>query len=486
MLSEIMGIHKLLSYIKNTTEIYFPQFENNNNIYLSNVIYFDMTYKLIEIYTQFVKSEEITKCLNEDVVIDKLFKHIVKELTNLFEKLISYNRAIYAFIDYRFSDSAIMFNLLFKDYVDIVIDKTERLNSIPMIDRRYVEYLKKPELTIDGSIFVRIAKSIRCQYELTSKYERLNDLNINDYVGLPYLIKQAMNNKEQSDSCDGSTDYIAKLEYLKNVGKFRYMMLRGAKWSTKKHRADRMFNFFDKDEYVENNVNKTLTNVLEKGDIEKFQKFNRYIPFNFVLYCLPMIVSMIKTKGVYYLGCEVESDFAIVKHVKTYSKHSFPTVYTNDSDLLVLLSDVDCIVKLNMTSYKKTYLLNPVSFWKQIFGCSMSSRVIKILCVLLGTDYNPYSSASPIHIKNFKEALSLVGVSKYSEIDEDVLLVKIYMIMKNNIGNKYCQQTARALNVYLNDIEYSLHYITNVEPSSVDAKGFLSMFHSNWIQNIQK
>lgn len=467
-----MGIHKLLSYIKNTSEIYFPQFENNNNIYISNVIYFDMTYKLIEMYNHFMKND-YEKLMNadEDVVVDKLFKHIVKELTNLFEKLINYNRAIYVFIDYRFADSVIMFNLLFKDYVDLAIDRKERLNCIPMIERKYIDYLKKDDVKVDGAVFGYITKNVRCMYELVSKYEKLNDLDINEWVSLRYLLKSA----------GDETDYHMKLTYLDNVGKFRYMMLRGAKWLTKKNRSDRMFSFFSRDEYVEANLNKTLTNVLEKGDLEKMRKFNRYIPFNFVLYCLPLIVDMIKTKGVYYLGCEVESDFAIVKHVRTYSKHSFPTIYTNDSDLLVLLSDVDCIVKLNMTAYKKTYLLNPVAFWKQIFGCEMSSRVIKILCVLLGTDYNPYSSESPIHIKNFKEALSMLGVSKYSEIDEDLLLVKIYMIMKENEGNKYCQQTARALNVYLNDIEYGLHYITNIEPSSVNAKGFLNMFRSNWL-----
>ena len=190
-------------------------------------------------------------------------------------------------------------------------------------------------------------------------------------------------------------------------------------------------------------------------------------------------MKQIKTKGVYYLGCEVESDFAIVKHVKSYSKHSFPTIYTNDSDLLVLLNDVDCIVKLNVGTCKKTYLLNPVKFWEELFGCKMNPRIIKIMCVLLGTDYNPYSSESPIHVKNFKEILQWLNVENYSDIDEDLLLVKIYMIMKSNPESKYCQQTARALNLYLNDIEYNLHYINEDEALKVNVNGFLRLYRSN-------
>lgn len=485
-----MGIHKLLSYIKNTSEIYFPQFESKDSIYISNVIYFDMTYKLIEIYNSYMKmiSEPgistlkqpkrkntiNPKIITEEVELKGLLEYIAKELTNLFEKLINYNRAIYVFVDYRFSDSVIMFNLLFKNYVELSISKKERLNYIPMIKREYIDLLKKDEITINSEIFINIVKSIRCQYELTSKYEQLNNLDITEYISLNYLIRQCQPTDES---------YLMKLEYLLNIGKFRYMILRGAKWQTKKHRSDRMFSFFSRDEYVENNINKTLINVLEKEDYMKLNKWNKHLPFNLVLYCFPLIMNMIKTKGVYYLGCEVESDFAIVKHVKAYSRHSFPTIYTNDSDLLVLLNDVDCIVKLNINSCKKTYLLNPVKFWQQLFGCQLSCRLIKIMCVLLGTDYNPYSPDSPIHIKNFKEILTWLKINKYEEIDEDLLLVNIYMKMKENPNNKYCQQTARALNIYLNDIEYALHYISENEARSVNVNGFLKLFRSNCLRN---
>ena len=440
-----------------------------------------MTYKLIEIYNSFMKNINEGGKLKggDDVVVQKLFEYVAKELTSLFEKLINYNRAIYVFIDYRFSDSVIMFNLLFKDYVELKIGRKERLNCIPMIKRDYIELLQQDEISIESGVFVNIAKNIRCQYELTSKYERLNNLDIRNYVSLDYLLKKA-NEESNKQTID---NYIMKLEYLINIGKFRYMMLRGAKWQTKKHRSDRMFSFFSRDEYVEGNINKTLLNVLEKDDFVKLNKFNSYIPFNLVLYAFPLIINMIKTKGIYYLGCEVESDFAIVKHVRSYSKHSFPTIYTNDSDLLVLLNDIDCIVKLNVTSCKKTYLLNPVKFWQQLFGCTLSNRLIKIMCVLLGSDYNPYSNESPIHIKNFKEILTWMNVKTYEEIDEDLLLVKIYMIMKENEGNKYCQQTARALNIYLNDIEYNLHYIGNNEAVGVDVKGFLQMFRSNCLKD---
>ena len=139
-----------------------------------------------------------------------------------------------------------------------------------------------------------------------------------------------------------------------------------------------MFGFFDKDEWVENNINATLANVMKKNDYNKLKRFNEYIPFSLVLYSLPIIISYINTPSVYYLGCEIESDFAISKHIHTYSKNSFPTIYTTDTDLLVLLSDVDCVVKMNYPGCKKPYLINPVQFWRNIFNCNLSPRITRL------------------------------------------------------------------------------------------------------------
>lgn len=471
-----MGIHKLLTYLKSFNDMYFPQYESKQSIYISNVIYFDMMYKLIDVYNQFMKTEEMNNygastTESDESRIARLFQFVAKELNNIFSKMINYNRAIYAFLDYKFPDCPCNYNILFKDFIDESIHVKERLNCIPMMKREYVEQLS----TDDIEQFNSISSSIRCLYELNDRNGKLNGYDLMDWISIPCLMKR--NDDEK---------IIERLKYLENVGRFRYMMLRGAKFSTRHKRSNRMFGFFEHDEWVENNINSTLMNVLKKNDLNKLKKYNKHIPFSFLLYSFPLIIPLIRTKGVYYIGCEIESDFAIAKHVRTYSKYSFPTIYTTDSDLLVLLSDIDCVVKMNCSNSKKPYLINPVKFWHSIFNCDLSPKIIKILCVLLGTDYNPFSSESPIHIKNFKQILKFLNIANYSDIDEDVLLTKLYVKMNENKNNINVKQTAFALNMYLNDIENNLHYINNIEKDSINVKQFLNLFRSSWFLAIKE
>ena len=470
-----MGIHKLLSYLKSFDDMCFPQYESKQSIYISNVIYFDMMYKLIEIYNQFMKTEEMNNYglpakENDEMRINRLFRYVAKELNNIFSKMINYNRAIYAFLDYRFPDCPCQYNVLFRDFIDESVNIKERLNCISMIKREYVELLS----TDNVELFNNISSSVRCMFELNDRNGKLNGYDLMSWISINCLLKRCQDK-----------NIIERLKYLDNVGRFRYMMLRGAKFSTRHKRSDRMFGFFERDEWVENNVNATLMNVLKKKDLNKLKKYNQHIPFSFLLYSFPLIIPLIKTKGVYYIGCEIESDFAIAKHVRTYSKFSFPTIYTTDSDLLVLLSDIDCVVKMNCSNSKKPYLINPVKFWHSIFGCNLSPKIIKILCVLLGTDYNPYSNDSPIHIKNFKNILRFLNIANYSEIDEDVLLTKLYVKMNENKNNIHVKQTAFALNMYLNDVENNLHFINNIEVGSINVQQFLNLYRSSWFLNIQ-
>ena len=446
-----------------------------------------MTYKLIEIYNQFMKTEEMNNYglpsnETDEQRLDKLFHYIARELNNLFSKLINYNRAIYVFIDYKFPDVVMFQNPLFKDFIDSGTDRRERLNCLSMIRRDVVDLvLSSP----DGDIFNHSATTIRCLYELIDRNGRLDGYDVVDYVSINSLIKRYQTNTQTG--LLPNDVILSRLNYLNNIGRFRYIMLRGAKFSTRHKRSNRLFGFFTHDEWVENNVNATLLNVLKKNDINKIKRFNQYIPFSLVLYSLPIIISYIRTKGIYYLGCEIESDFAISKHVHTYSKRSFPTIYTTDTDLLVLLSDVDCVVKMNHPGSKKPLLINPTIFWKQVFETNavISPRIIRILCVLLGTDYNPYSNDSPIHLKNFKEVLRWLNVQRFEDIDEDLLLVQIYKRMKANPNHKCVQQTAFALNVYLNDIETNLHFINNIDIQTIDVKQFFDIFRASWFNYVK-
>ena len=108
------------------------------------------------------------------------------------------------------------------------------------------------------------------------------------------------------------------------------------------------------------------------------------------------------------------------------------------------------------------------------------------MCVLLGTDYNPYQQESPIHIRTFKDILgpNWLNVKSYKEIDEDMLLVKIYMKMKEHKNSRFVHQTATALNIYLNEFENSFHYINNISADTINVDLFLKYFRTNWFDDV--
>ena len=436
--------------MKTYDQIQLLQYESGNKIYMSNVVYFDITYKLIEIYNTFLR---INTTKNYEKRVDELMKYVEKELNFILSKLSVVNRVVYLFIDYRFINGLTPRNIIFKDFLNYEMEDGEKVNSIPMIKRKYinegvneenVEYLKS---------------KVRCMFELKSIYSVSNEVDIEKYISIPYLIKKNEDNEF--------------LKILNNEGKFRYLILRGAKYVTRKRRGKCLFSFLDKDC---ENLDKQLLKSIESGNEAKITECMNYIPFTLIIYAFPKIIEKLKFSNVKFLGCEIESDFAISKHIHTYSKNAFPTVYSSDTDMLVHMCDVNCVIKLTMkiTETKRiTYFINPSVFWKEIFGCELSKKLIKTICVLMGTDYNPYNSSSPIHIKRFEDVLKMMNVESFDKLDEDLLFAKIYMIMKVNEGNIYCKQTAIALNMYLNDLEGDIHFITSESNKKINISRFL-------------
>lgn len=482
-----MGIHGLISYIKNYDQVQLFQYESGNKIYLSNIGYFDATYKLIDIYNTFMK---INKTKNYEQKVKDLLKYVEKEMYGILSKLSFINRIVYIFADYKFMTGLNEErNIIFGDFLNYEADEEEKISSIPMIKRKYVmemgkgmERMMNEVQTIDtnadtNAISNEIAnvdkmvdnhtsssslpsptscshidvnflkKKVRCMFELKSTYSIADNLNVEKYVSIPYLLKKNENNEI--------------LKILLEEGKLRYLILRGAKFQTRKRRSKCLFSFLDKDC---DSLDKQILKSIESGNEEKINECRNYIPFTLIIYMFPKIVENLKFENVKFLGCEIESDFAISKHIHSYSKNAFPTIYSSDTDMLVHMCDINCVVKLNDSKLlHNTYYINPVVFWEKIFGCQLSKKMIKTICVLMGTDYNPYSSLSPIHIKHFNDVLKMMNVDSFDKVDEDLFFMKIYMIMKKNEGNIYCSQTALALNMYLNDLEGDIHFICGSE-----------------------
>ena len=479
-----MGIHNLIRYIHNSNQLDLSQCVSGDNIYISNIVYFDITYKLIEMYNKFMSLHTDDDFNNN---IQSLIKYIENELLMMFNRLKYMNRIIYVFIDYKFINNLKERNVIFKDFLNIDINPRERFNAIPMIKRKYLKLCN----TDDIDVIIYLIKKVRCMFELKSIYSISNKLNMRKYISIPYIIHVEKN--ATTRKC---------FEILNNEGIFRYSILRGGKYVTRKNRTNGLYkqrmgvNAKNNDvsechseckseiqsechseiQSEQQNISPSLndTHGYAKCNFNNEQYEDSIVPFTLLVYIFPNIVKHIndKIKNINFFGCEIESDFALSKHVHTYSKYAYPTIYSSDTDMLCLMCDVNCIIKLSINSNvyckhssdsnnRRTFLfVNPVLFWQGIFGCTLKKRIIIILCVLMGTDYNPYDSKSPIHIKYFSDILSLLHVEKYEDISEEILLSNIYSIIKNNEDNIHCKQTVLALNVYLNDLEDELHYIT--------------------------
>ena len=466
-----MGIHNLIRYIHNSNQLDLSQCVSGDNIYISNIVYFDITYKLIEMYNKFMSSHTDNDFNNN---IQSLIKYIENELLMMFNRLKYMNRIIYVFIDYKFINNLKERNIVFKDFLNIDINPRERFNAIPMIKRKYLKLCN----TDDIDVIIYLIKKVRCMFELKSIYSISNKLNMRKYISIPYLIHVEKNTTTRK--C---------FEILNNEGIFRYYILRGGKYITRKNRTNGLYKQNMGVNTKNNDLNECQsehrsecqstppasndTNYDAKCNFNNEQYEDSIVPFTLLVYIFPNIVKHIndKIKNINFFGCEIESDFALSKHVHNYSNYAYPTIYSSDTDMLCLMCDVNCIIKLSINSNvyckntsdnnRRTFLfVNPVLFWQEIFGCTLKKRIIIILCVLMGTDYNPYDSKSPIHIKYFSDILSLLHVEKYEDILEELLLSNIYSIIKNNEDNIHCKQTVLALNVYLNDLEDELHYIT--------------------------
>lgn len=151
-------------------------------------------------------------------------------------------------------------------------------------------------------------------------------------------------------------------------------------------------------------------------------------------------------KLVNFFGCSVESDFAIANHIKTYNTNTYPIIISNDTDFLSLLCDVNCLIKFIFR--RKTYYVNPPIFWKRIFDADLNPNIIKMLCVLKKTDYNLDDEC--ITINEFEDILPLLGVERYEQISEEMLIGYIKNKLIQNPDNEKLKYTVLAINIMIN------------------------------------
>jgi hypothetical protein len=268
-------------------------------------------------------------------------------------------------------------------------------------------------------------ENVICKYELNSRRGKLLKMDENDYINLTRKMKEEKN--ENIESSVLSSDFF-DMRCLLSHGWFRYLFKRGIKQT------------------------KNEKKIKQSCSIEPGK----------VLCYIPSILKQINIPLMEIFQCSIESDFAIRNHIEIYNKFSYPRIITNDTDFMVLLCDIDCEIEITIKNLDSKYercVLNPKTFWNEVFGCQMKPDVIKMLCVLLGTDFNHYHPLSPIHIHDFESILELLNCNKFSDITDDKLKMYIYNTSIQYPENRYVKETILALNLYLNNIEGSLQPI---------------------------
>lgn len=470
-----MGINNLIQYINKSNTLAFPQIEHNNFIYRPTIAYYDFTYKLIDIYNNF-KGKTITD----------LISHTITSITSIFKKLSDYNE-VYIFLDRKYTPSYIdceKHNLKFFDYLPQPkdFDKKDLLHATPLIKRKYINSLKIcPDADLSGYV--------RCLCEFNSIYSTSTH-KLSKYVSISYLI-----------SNESNPEIIFNYQKLLSYGWYRYIILRGGKKLTIKERHISKLPYIHAlaEKYKTDNISKLL--LLFNGNKEKLSKqFYSKIPFITLIYAFPIIIEKLKPKypHIRYFGCEVEADMAISKHIHTYTRNAFPLVITCDTDLLALLCDVNCVIKLelrgnipqsvieashihnhNQSTYA-SFLINPPKFFQSIFHTNLHPTLIKLLLILKGTDYNRFSPQSSIHILSFDDILKKLSLESFSELTID----RVYQYYADELSlakdSLYAKSTALALNIYLNDnIEQYLHEILPSEDLSLNL--FLKQHQSHII-----
>lgn len=365
-----MGINKLGSYIvKYGNSSPITERVCGNKIYNSRVIYLDALSKLIEIYHQFLKSDE-------PQTYENLVNFEVARFSAYLLKISYYKRQIYVFIDYHYKDDIDAGNLLFEEYLptpssDFKIYERKNaykyIEEIPEEELQFYKEVANPEKDTLMKVWYRYLVKIKCKEEICQKRRRL-------------------------------IEETEETVYEENI--FR--------------------NFV-------HNIKEFISKLRENKDLS-FATF---------------------------YGCSIESDFAIVKHINSYNKNTYPIVITNDTDLIALLCDVDCVIKYVLTG--KVYIINPPNFWKNVFGTELSSTIIKILCVLKGVDYNIVDRNNCLN--TFSDILRILNVKSYNDITKEMLYEYLNKYFEINKNKEYIKYTALAINMYLVNMEITFYEI---------------------------
>lgn len=333
----------------------------------SDVCYIDFTSKIILSTSSVSRNISTTDTTLE--LINRIIDKNVEAIVNQIRSNRYYTKYILAF-DYRYitsTSSKLKFSKrIIDNYVNKLETMKERIDIVPMIP-----------INLTSSSFSVMEKGVRNLYEVRYNYWK-PEKKLLDYISLKYLI----DNTPVDDPI--RTTYIKCLE----SGHARYMLLRGAKNEVRTSRNKT--NYTSKTKTVKSDISMDLYNS-ENFDAE-LKKYLSNIPYTLIISLIPTIVKRIKDLlfdiDIEFIGCENESDFAIRKCIKENHPNDCPTVYSRDTDLLMLLSDINCVIKFPYQNHNVS--IYPIRFWTWLLKQDYTFKDVVNVCSVLGTDYNQY------------------------------------------------------------------------------------------------
>lgn len=213
-------------------------------------------------------------------------------------------------------------------------------------------------------------------------------------------------------------------------------------------------------------------NILCFEKIEEIRE--EYHPqFCDVLYCFDYIIRRLResypsANRIKFFKCTVENDFTIASHIKQ-NNIPYPTIISSDSDMFVHLCDYNCQIETltkvvpgtdTPVRFAGKYIENPEIkqyyiptsfFWSFVFGSpigcgkrKVSPIVARLMCVCLGTDYNP----NCINSKSFAWFKDQFCVNYYNQISDD----RMFNFIEKNIlrNSSISGKVSIAINLYIN------------------------------------
>jgi len=461
-----MGIIKLTKFFNEYIE-YLNSIPKSHTQIISEICYIDYTANLVittsNISKKYLKnkSNSIFDICNE--IINTSVNNIIEQVENN-----KYFKKYIIVFDYKFIskfNSKFQFNEeLLYDYIQQLQFNKDHIDAIPMIPKNLD--IKLTPITI-------LKESVRNLYELRIKN------CIHEYQNLYVLLKENSENEEIIKS-------------LINFGLHRYIVLRGAKNHTRRDRniktlcktvhSQKSFVESSELENILDNINVRLFSLFSKSNSSEFQNtlsnFKNSINYTLIVNLIPILVSKIKMKllelkiktQIDFIGCENESDFVIRKHILLYNSLNCPTIYTTDSDLFMLLSDINCYIRIKTPSMN--IRIKPNLFWQWLTGLkNIYLNDIIAFCCILGNDYNHFKFTK-YKVDTTEDIRELFKNNKtlYNNIyNHAIKLYQKYKLLKKEPVNELLYFLI-SLDMYkqCDLIENEIHYINQINPNTFD------------------